>query len=437
MSNKELARRTKAEVCFGGVDITKSIQPYLLSLSYTDNEEDATDDLQIKLQDRDDIWLCKWLNTVVQAAASSSSSSASAAQYKVTAKSGLNVRSGPGTNYSKLGSLAYGALLDVSDISNGWAAITYSGKAAYVSADYIEAGESTESAGSTGTVKGLNISAVFVRENWNGDGKDKILDCGQHELDSVGASGPPSVISIKGTSLPYSGQIRQTKKSRAWEAYTLSGIANEMASRGGMTCLYESESDPYYPRVEQITTSDIQFLSTLCHNAGISLKVTNNILVLFDQAAYEAKDAVATVKRGDGTYTKWNLSTGSADTKYASCRVSYTDPATGKCIEGIAYAEDYDAGDDKNQQLEISAKVSSISDAETLAGKRLRLHNKYENAVSFSLYGNPDIMAGVTVMLEEWGMWDGKYIVSQAKHSVDGTAGYTTQVKLRKVLEGY
>ena len=56
MSSRNLARRTKAEVSFGGIDITKSIQPYLLSISYTDNEEDETDDLQIKIQDRDDLW---------------------------------------------------------------------------------------------------------------------------------------------------------------------------------------------------------------------------------------------------------------------------------------------------------------------------------------------------------------------------------------------
>ena len=45
-------------------------------------------------------------------------------------------------------------------------------------------------------------------------------------------------------------------------------------------------------------------------------------------------------------------------------------------------------------------------------------------------------MAGVTVRLECWGGWDGKYIVTQAKHTVDGS-GYTVDVNLRKVLEGY
>lgn len=59
MSDSNLARRAKIQVAFDGVDITSSIAPYILSATYTDNEEDETDDLQIELQDRDGIWLTK------------------------------------------------------------------------------------------------------------------------------------------------------------------------------------------------------------------------------------------------------------------------------------------------------------------------------------------------------------------------------------------
>ena len=69
MSNADQARRTDIEVTFGGVDITPSIKKYLISLTYTDNEEDETDDLQIKLHDRESIWLTEWLDTAIHAAA--------------------------------------------------------------------------------------------------------------------------------------------------------------------------------------------------------------------------------------------------------------------------------------------------------------------------------------------------------------------------------
>ncbi|MDD2296581.1 MAG: SH3 domain-containing protein [Sphaerochaetaceae bacterium] len=511
MSDKDLARRTDAEVYFDGVDISASLRKYLISLTYIDYEENESDDLQIEIEDRDDVWLAKWLNTAIQAAASSLPSGGSGSLYSVTAKSGLNVRIGPGTNYKKIGALSYGTQVNVASISNGWASITYSGQTAYISASYIieVAGDSSAASGDweigdaviangqpqytsygTGTpgamvtnykgnitrlnlksgvpypihvgylgwfatnqvakavpagssvvssgsaVKGLRIQAVFLRKNWNGDGKDKVLDCGQFELDSVEAGGPPSSIVIKGTALPFNSQVRQTKKNKAWEAYSLSRIANEIAALNGMTCMYESSVDPYYTRTEQITMSDIAFLMQLCHNAGISLKVSNNILVLFDQATYEAKPSVFTIKKGSGTYTRYKLRTGEADMKYASCRVSYVDPTTGEKIQAIAYAEDYDAKDKSNQTLEVTAKVSSVGEAQTLAKKLLRLKNKYEYTATFTLPGNPDLVSGVTVNLSGWGAWDGKYIINQAKHSI-GNTGYTTQLRLRHVLEGY
>ena len=68
MSNQNLARRAAVEIAFAGADITKSIRPYLESLTYTDNEADKADDLQIQLQDRDSIWMEKWLVEAIEAA---------------------------------------------------------------------------------------------------------------------------------------------------------------------------------------------------------------------------------------------------------------------------------------------------------------------------------------------------------------------------------
>lgn len=436
MINANLARRTAVEVTCDGVDISKSIRPYLLSLTYTDNEEDEADDLQIKLQDRDSLWLCQWLNDMMQAAASTVvAASEEAATYQVTAKSGLNVRSGPGTGYAKLGALAFGTAVSVESIHDGWAVIQYSGRTAYVCADYIQTSGNTNAESQSGSsISSLKIRAAILRENWKGDGSNSVLDCGQFELDSVDASGPPATVTIKATALPFSSQIRQTKRSQAWESYALSGIAREMAARDGMAFLYESASDPYFGRVEQVRESDISFLSTLCHNAGISLKATANILVLFDQAAYEAKAPVKTIRRGDGSYTKYKLAVGKADTQYTSCRVSYA--GSGRCIEATVYVEDYKADSKNNQQLEITARVGSHAEAKALAEKQLRLHNKYARTATITMPGDQDMLAGVTVQLADWGRWDGKYIVKQAKHTV-GSSGYTTAVTLRRVLEGY
>ncbi len=428
----DIARRTDVQIFFDGVDISSEISKYLLSVTYTDCEESEADDLQIKLADRDNIWLCKWLEQAIRAAAGNAaqrSNSNAGSVYTVNAKAGLNVRSGAGMGCSKLGALAFGTTVYVKSITNEWAAIDYNGSTAYAYAQYLTA-EGIPNNG-VSSASGFQIRAAFSMNH--GNGMSEVLDCGQFELDSVSADGPPSIITMKATALPYTSAVRQTKKTQAWEAYTLRGIAEEIARRNGMACLFDVEINPYYDRSEQYQQSDIAFLQKLCLDAGISLKATSNMLVLFDQAIYDKKDAVLTIQRGDKSYEKYKLKVGKADAEYSSCRVSYTKP-DGSVISAIAYSEDYEAGKQTNQQLEITAKVNSIAEAQTLAEKRLRLHNKYERSASFTLSGMPSALAGNTVLLVGWGYWDGKYVIKKAKHSVSGS--YTTTVELRRAMEG-
>lgn len=348
MNKENLARRTAVEVVFDGADITESIKPYLLSATYTDNEEGETDDLQLKVQDRENQWLQSWLDRAIEAAAGAR----------------------------------------------------------------------------------LKFSAAFTQIGW---GNDATLPTGDFELDGVGYDTPPAAAVVKGTSLPFSAPIRQTKKSKAWENYHLSGIAGEIAAANGLVCLFESDSDPFYERVEQRKTSDSAFLAKLCKDAGISLKATNGALVLFDQAKYEAQAPVLTIRKGaKGGYISASLTTGAADHQYGSCRVSYVDPGSGKCIEGVYSSSEEQTG----QCLEISAKVKDEGEAKALAEKRLRLHNKLTRFAAFTFPGNPALVAGVTVQLEGWGGWDGKYIVKQAVHTVN-SSGYTTKITTRRCLEGY
>lgn len=448
MSQKDVARSTDFQICFAGADITKDIRPYLIGITYTDAEEDEADDLQIQLQDRDQIWQKKWLNDMVDAAASTSKQTVThkvteTYTHRVNCSIGLYCRSGPGMGYSPLGAFAYNALVHATGKTNGsWSEVRYGDKLGWSWTGYLTKLSDKEAKSTTYKktvtekvdVTGMTIQATILRQNWKSDGKDDCLDCGQFELDAVDVSGPPDTITIKATALPYTSTIRQTKKSRGWEAYTLSGIAKEMAKKNGMACLYSASNDPYYKRVQQSKISDIKFLSKLCKNAGISLKASNNILVLFDQAEYEAKSAVRTIKNGDGTYTKKKLSIGKADSEYSSCRVRYT-PPNGKLITATAYIEDYDEDADTNQQLEISAKVQDTKEALALAKKMLRMHNKYARTASFTMPGDPSLLAGVTVKLSGWGPLDGKHIISKATHRVNNS-GYVTVIDTRKAQEG-
>ncbi|MFA5625470.1 MAG: SH3 domain-containing protein, partial [Bradymonadales bacterium] len=61
----------------------------------------------------------------------------------------LNVRSGPGTGHSKIGSLTKGKVVDVKAEGGGWLNITYNGKSAYIFKQYTKLGGSAPKAPTT------------------------------------------------------------------------------------------------------------------------------------------------------------------------------------------------------------------------------------------------------------------------------------------------
>lgn len=70
-----------------------------------------------------------------------------------------------------------------------------------------------------------------------------------------------------------------------------------------------------------------------------------------------------------------------------------------------------------------------------MAKNALRKANKQENAGNITLFGDPTLVAGVTVDLKNFGAFSLKYIVSKATHKISN--GYTTDVEIRKCLNGY
>ncbi|MEG2247083.1 MAG: SH3 domain-containing protein, partial [Peptostreptococcaceae bacterium] len=86
--------------------------------------------------------------------------------------SSLNVRSGPSTSYSKIGSLSKGSKIGVISESNGWSKILYNNKVAYVSSQYLDkissdsAGDNNSSGSDVvisgpGTINNIQLSYTF------------------------------------------------------------------------------------------------------------------------------------------------------------------------------------------------------------------------------------------------------------------------------------
>ena len=79
----------------------------------------------------------------------------------VSASVGLNVRSGAGTSYSKLGKLEYKEKVTVLSTSNGWSKINYNGKTGYVDSSYLK----STLPGSNGNNANNNNNTVSTKAN--------------------------------------------------------------------------------------------------------------------------------------------------------------------------------------------------------------------------------------------------------------------------------
>lgn len=427
MNDKTMARRVELRLTFQNVTAPADINKYLSSLTFTDEEEDNADDLQIVIDDRERTWLGSWLEI------KPTFSSASGVGMQVTDESTINyvVKKGDtlwAIALKYLGSgTKYPQIASENNIKNP--DLIYPAQVLKITTG----GTATQTAtGQQQAAEQKLIKAEIVQKNWHDDGKDATLDCGTFELDSVNVSGPPTKITLKGTSIPYTSTMRTCIKSRAWEHATLKVIAEQLATENGMSLMYIAAKEPTYKRKEQVQTSDISFLQKLCKAAGLSLKVTALTVVIYDAEEFDGKPPIKTIKYGSGDYTNFSLGTSLHDTAYTSCHVSYTDPDSKETVEST-YTPDSAEG--TGQVLEVNEKVSSTEEAFELAKKRLREKNTQQFTANFTMVGDVQLVAGATVRLEGFQQFDKKYKITKATHKLTG--GYTTSIELKQVLEGY
>ncbi len=430
MSSIDVSRRTEITLEFEGVDISADINKYLLNFEYTDNEEDKTDDLTLTLDDRDNYWLGSWLDE-------NEESDKSAENYKVGDFVTVTGRpqyssSGNGTPGNKLTN--YKGKVTKTNYKSGIKYPIHVDKKGW-----FEESQLTKDGNSyTGiSGKGSIIRAMIIQRNKLTDGKDSILDCGYFEIDSIDGSGPPSKVTLRATSLPYSSSIRYVLKNRVWENISIHTIAMDIAKQNNMECKFYSGFNKWFERKEQVNMSDIAFLRELCLETGISLKVSSKMIILFNAYEFETKETIRTIKKYESDILSYKFSTNFNDTAYDCCHVSYTNPQTKKTIE-YTYTPRENSKKSKSEKniLEINEKVNNKEEARQIAMKRLREKNKNEFKAEFNLIGDTCLVAGVTVQAEGFGkIFDGKYIVESAVHKP--TDGYTVNINLRKVLEGY
>lgn len=291
--------------------------------------------------------------------------------------------------------------------------------------------------------RGATLDIALVTNNWQNliDGI-KALDVGLFAIDSIDGSAPPSRVDIKGVSVPENNELRGVERTRSWEKAELKTIANDVATGAGMELVYGASDNPVIDRAEQTEQSDLSFLLKLCEDNGLALKICKNQVVIFDEADYEQEEPKITiVKPGTvyqkqegmhyvGTITGYRFHAVTRDI-YKACHVQCNDTDSGSNVE----ATFTDPSKTEGKTLQVKEQVKTVAEAEKLAKKKLREKNRDEWTMTIDTMGDIYLLAAMTVNVLGFGKFDGKYIITSAKHDVGN--GYTTSIELRRCLNGY
>lgn len=281
--------------------------------------------------------------------------------------------------------------------------------------------------------RGDTAEITLTRENWSGSGTDE-LPLGSFEVDEIsnkysGSGG--NDCSIKLISIPQNTNLRNVNKNKSWEKFKLSAIIGEIAGDAGLTLFYDTEEDPEIERAEQRDESNLKFLERICADYGLSVKISDGKIIIFDEEKYESQPPVKTLKYGDNNIKSFS-GTAKIHEIYKACHVKYQH---GEKSEGIEYTYTDESKED-GLTLEINKKVENEAEAEKLAKKELRKKNREEIRVSLSLIGDFDYLAGNVLELDgEHGFYSGNYLITRSDFRIGN--GFECSLELRKCLNGY
>ena len=267
---------------------------------------------------------------------------------------------------------------------------------------------------------GDKITAIITVLDWRFPGDTRVLNCGDFVMDDPGFSGKPLKVSFKAVSKPADGAFSTQKRTQVWENVTIQNMAQEIASRSGLTLQYTA-SEIKIDSVEQNDQEDSNFIKKMCEDYGLSLKTYCSRLVIFDRETYKNMPAVCTIYRED--MISWDFKTSLAGT-YTGGKMTYTDPDSEEEIEAKVGTE--------QRLLSVNGKADSREDAEKKIKAEVNKANEEETTMSVTIPGNPDLVSSQCVEISGLKKADGKYYVKKVTHSVGG--GYTTKLELSKVV---
>ena len=255
---------------------------------------------------------------------------------------------------------------------------------------------------------------------------EKLLPCGDFEVDEIELSGPPDTLRLRCLSAYITPALR-TRNSIGYENQSLMQIAATVAGKYGLTVVEApSNPGPIFERVTQNQESDLAFLKRIANENGYDFTVRGSQLIFYTRSALEAAAPVYTIDR---TQTIEFSFINRTRLIYQGAEVSYLNPYLKELVSQSASASGVPTGD----RLKLVARCENGQQAALKAGAALHLHNMLYLRVAATLPGTTVLVAGNVVSLTGFGAMDGAYLIEAARHRLERRLGYQTAIEARRV----
>ena len=286
------------------------------------------------------------------------------------------------------------------------------------------------------------------------DNTVRSLNIGSFYADQMDFS--PDKLSLKLIAIPLSSNIRDQKNSKSWEKVTLEELVSKIANKHEMGFEKHVKGNIFFDRLDQVSETDLSFIQRICKELSISVKVTDDKIIVFEDSEFFENEPVTLFEISDYRIKDFSISEKNQGI-YDKVEVSYYDPVAKKHIietitkeelEKRTNPESTDTSSAKSttttkkkavEKEDIKKKTLKVkgkgkTDPKKTAEKTLKEKEKERTQCSLTVDGDVSYLAGMVLNLgTSWGRFSGKYSIDKVEHSVSGD--YSCSLEVYKVGE--
>lgn len=261
-----------------------------------------------------------------------------------------------------------------------------------------------------------------------------IRTLGRLQIDEVELTGPPSTITIHALATGINDPLR-TLEHRAYENLTLAAIAQQIATRQGLTLVGHIEPIPLDRLTQQDT--DLTFLRDLAATYDYASKITGQQLVFHAISQLANATPVATHRLTDlaNIHLRDQIKT-----LPKAIEIKHKDPVKKQLITYTLINNQTVAAPSSATQTTTSAdtqksrqRSTTTEQTQAQAKAQLAQANRQRTTGQWTTQGQPHLTSGNVITLHTTGQLKGRYLITSSTHRITRDGGYTTHQQVTRI----